>query len=231
MKPWLVVDTATPIAVVGVWTPDGARSEHRLSETRRHAEGIVDAIDAALLVAGVELGDLAGVAVGKGPGSFIGVRTGIATAKGICVARALPLVGVSTLLALAHSAKLPRGIGLIAVDARRGEVYAQLLENAAGGVRPVEPAQPMPPDAARARARALAFVAGSGLDLDTAGMVEHESVIPLVSPSVEGLGRALLARIARGLEDETESLVPDYCRPPDAKLPATDPAARRGLAR
>lgn len=231
MKPWLLLDTATPTAVVGVWADDGVRAELQLAETRRHAESLIDAIDRALLMAEVGVADLAGVAVGRGPGSFIGVRTGIATAKGICLARELPLVGVSTLLALALSVEgLPEGPGLVVVDAKRGEVYAQRVERHAGGVRPLEEAQALPPDEAHARARALAFRLGSGLPSDDTLGGGGPIIVAQTGPTARGLSRALSARLADGAIDETDSLVPDYCRAPDAKLPAVDPAARRHLA-
>ncbi len=229
---WLVLDTATPIAGVGVVRGTGVLAEHRLSETRRHAEGLVDAIDRALLAAGVGLDEIAGVGVGVGPGSFIGVRTGIATAKGLCLGRGIPLVGVPTLVAIACSAALPAGRGLVVVDAKRGEVYAQLVEaGPAGGgssdpgpwsVRPLEPPRPVSPADARARAASLAFVAGYGVD-----DVEGAALVRVPGPTAEGLARALAARIAGGVVDELDSLVPDYCRAPDAKLPAVDPGARR----
>lgn len=230
MKPWLVLDTATPIAVVGVWSGEGVLAEHRMSETRRHAEGLIDAIDRALLAASVGMPDLAGVGVGRGPGSFIGVRTGIATAKGICLGRGLPLVGVSTLLALARSVDLPDGAGLVTIDAKRGEVYTQLLEKTAEGVRSLDPPAALTPDEARQRANTLAFVVGSGLADEGASSFGRARVLPLIAPSARGLGAALAERLAAGPVDEIDGLVPDYCRAPDAKLPAVDPGARRGLA-
>jgi tRNA threonylcarbamoyladenosine biosynthesis protein TsaB len=215
--PWLVLDTATPIAIVGV--VDGVRvlAEHRLSEPKRHAEGLIDAIDGALLAAGVTLDALGGIGVGRGPGSFIGVRTGIATAKGLALGRSLPLVGLPTLVALAFSAPgIPDGDGLAVIDAKRGEVYAQRVAHAAGEVRGLEEPRAMTPDAARALAASLAFVIGpaaGGIDVAT--------------PSAAGLARALAVVTRGGVVDETAALVPDYCRAPDAKLPAVDPSAHR----
>lgn len=219
--PWLVLDTATPIAVVGVVdvrrTGTLVLGEHRLSEPKRHAEGLIDAIDQALLAAGVTLDQLAGIGVGRGPGSFIGVRTGIATAKGLALGRSLPLVGLPTLLALAYSvSSVPDGQGLAVIDAKRGEVYAQLVVRAEGEVRVVEQPRAMTPDEARSLGATLAFVIGPA-----AGGVD------VATPSAEGLARALVDVTRAGVVDETAALVPDYCRPPDAKLPAVDPSAHR----
>lgn len=208
---WLVLDTATPVAVVGVVRGTHVLAEHRLSEPKRHAEGLIDAIDRALLAAGVALDDIAGVGVGRGPGSFIGVRTGIATAKGLALGRSLPLVGLPTLLAIALGADVTQvqgrahGRGIVLIDAKRGEVYAQLVERAANGdVRAVEEARAMTPDEARALGATLAFTVG-----------------PDVTPTAAGLLRALAQKRAAGdaIADEAAALVPDYCRAPDAKLP------------
>jgi tRNA threonylcarbamoyladenosine biosynthesis protein TsaB len=210
-KPWLVLDTATPIAVVGVVDGERVLSEHKLSEPKRHAEGLIDAIDRALAAAGVTLDDVAGVGVGRGPGSFIGVRTGIATAKGLALGRSLPLVGLPTLLAIAHGSHVETvGQGLVLIDAKRGEVYAQLLVRDGGGLGAREAPRAMTPDDARALGATLAFVIG-----------------PDVPPSAQGLARALAAVTRAGVVDETAALVPDYCRAPDAKLPAVDPSAHR----
>lgn len=227
--PWLVLDTSTPIAVVGVWCEGEVLSEHRLTEARRHAEGLIDAIDRSLLAAGTGLDEMGGVGVGRGPGSFIGVRTGIATAKGICLGRGIPLVGLPTLVALARSVPegLPDGRGLAVVDAKRGEVFAQLLQVSAGEVIPLEPPLPLSPAEAARAASGLAFVVVSqGGDQGPALFQGAGQVLLVPSPSVSGLGLTLRSRLAMDrFVDELASLVPDYCRAPDAKLPAVLRAA------
>jgi tRNA threonylcarbamoyladenosine biosynthesis protein TsaB len=213
--PWLVLDTATPTAVVGVVKDGTVLSEHTLAEAKKHAEGLIDAIDRALLAAGVGLDEIVGVGVGVGPGSFIGVRTGIATAKGIALGRRIPLVGLPTLVALAKSTLLVEGRGFAVVDAKRGEVYAQLVECSAGIVRALEPPQAMAPDA-------LANLAGAFVVGNTA-----PANIELRAPSANGLAQCLDEKIAGGIVDEVVEVSPQYCRAPDAKLPAVDPSSRR----
>lgn len=217
-RPWLVLDTSAPIAVVAVVRDGAVLGEHRLAETKRHAEGLIDALDRALLVAGVALDDLEGFGVGRGPGSFIGVRTGIATAKGLGLARGLPVVGLPSLVALAAGPDLPEGVGMAVTDAKRGEVYAQLVERGPRGVLGREPPAALSPAEALARARGLAFVVGSGLDVAAAAAPVR---VAQVGPTALGLARTLLRLRADGWRDETDTLVPDYCRAPDAKLPAS----------
>ena len=215
-RPWLVLDTSAPVAVVAVVREGEVLGEHTLSETRRHAESLVDALDRALLLAGVTLDELEGIAVGRGPGSFIGVRTGIATAKGLALARGLPLVGLPSLLALAADPAHPQGQGLALIDAKRGEVYAQRVVRAGGMTRAVGEPAALAPAAAAALAEGLDFVVGSGMDLSGLRAAQR---VARSGPSAAGLAQALRALVAVGVGDETDALVPDYCRAPDAKLP------------
>lgn len=217
-RPWLVLDTSAPVAVVAVVQEGAVLGEHLLSETKRHAEGLIDALDRALLIAGVTLDAIEGIGVGRGPGSFIGVRTGIATAKGIALARGLPLVGLPSLVALAASEELPDGVGVAVIDAKRGEVYAQLVERQAGALRALEPPVALAPSDALARAAGRAFLVGSGLDVAAASAAV---CLARPGPSAVGLARALRAVRAQAPVDETDTLVPDYCRAPDAKLPGS----------
>ncbi len=96
------------------------------------AEAIVDHVDRALSAAGRGFGDLSRIAVTVGPGSFTGVRVGIAYAKGVAFALGIPAVGVSTLGVMARMAGAPV---LTAVDARHGAVFAALYGDAAAPPR------------------------------------------------------------------------------------------------
>lgn len=216
--PWLLLDTAAPTAVVGVWQDGCVLAEHRLSETRRHAEGLALAVDRALLAASVPISDVVGVAVGVGPGSFIGVRIGVSTAKGIALARRIPLVGVPTLAALAYEDDLPDGTGVCCLDAKRGELYFQRVCRAGRDVVFFGDPQPGTPAEVSAACADAAFVVGGGLDALAIGAAQQVSV---GGPSAAGLGRALAERLARdpAPTDQLHDLVPMYCRPPDAKLP------------
>ncbi len=105
---------------------------------RRHAnEELVLTSRAALREAGLTMADVDAVLVGRGPGSFTGVRIGIATAKGLSCGLGKPLYGASTLDATAWTAWLAgvRGILAVALDAMRGEVYPGIYELDNQGVR------------------------------------------------------------------------------------------------
>ena len=79
--------------------------EQRWESRHRHGEELLERIDRLLAEAGARKGDLAGVIVGTGPGSFTGLRIGLATAKTIAYSLGIPVVGVSTTVAIAHAAR------------------------------------------------------------------------------------------------------------------------------
>ncbi|HET8607715.1 MAG TPA: tRNA (adenosine(37)-N6)-threonylcarbamoyltransferase complex dimerization subunit type 1 TsaB [Gaiellaceae bacterium] len=113
----LAFDTATRVATSAL-VRDGDVLGERVSE----AVTLLEEVDDLLRAAGAGPRDLDAVAVGTGPGSFTGVRIGVATARGLAFALGIPLAGVSTLDALAAGA--PGALPL--VDARRREVFLPL---------------------------------------------------------------------------------------------------------
>jgi tRNA threonylcarbamoyladenosine biosynthesis protein TsaB len=110
----LAFDTATDVATSAL-VEDG----EVLGERTSRAVTLLEDVDALLRQAGARTGDIQGLAVGTGPGSFTGLRVGLATARGLALALGLPVAGVSTLEALAAGA--PGALPVI--DARRGEVF------------------------------------------------------------------------------------------------------------
>lgn len=118
----IAFDTASPLPAVAVLR-GGDLFEQRLSTERRASEDLLPALDACLAAAGSRLSDCERIVVCAGPGSFTGVRIGLATAWGLRRALGVPLETVSTLEAMAEAA---RSIGpdpvATALDAGRGEV-------------------------------------------------------------------------------------------------------------
>ncbi len=113
----LAFDTATDVATVALVDDD-----ELLGERSTRAVRLLEDVDALLRQAGAHQRDLDRLAVGVGPGSFTGVRVGLAAARGLALALALPVAGVSTLDALAAGA--PGAVPVI--DAKRREVFALL---------------------------------------------------------------------------------------------------------
>jgi tRNA threonylcarbamoyl adenosine modification protein YeaZ len=110
---------------------EGARVVARVThlELNAHAERLVPLLDEALDRAGWERGSLERVGVGMGPGSFTGLRVGIAFAQGVALGLGIPVIGVGSLEAMA--AACPAGLAsprVALLDARRGEVFAQAFD-------------------------------------------------------------------------------------------------------
>jgi tRNA threonylcarbamoyladenosine biosynthesis protein TsaB len=123
----LAFDTATSAATVAL-----VRDGEVLGERVSRAVRVLEDADELLSAAGVEQAELTGLVVGTGPGSFTGIRIGLATARGLALSLGLPVAGVSTLDALAAGA--PGAVPVI--DARRREVFVLLDEP--GCLRPEE---------------------------------------------------------------------------------------------
>ena len=110
---------------------------HEVAAHRASNTVLLSEVDAALEAAGISKGDIAAIVCGRGPGSFTGVRICMATAKGAASALEVPLLGVSTLDAVAWNAWADgvRGRVLVAADAMRKEVYPALFDLDESGVR------------------------------------------------------------------------------------------------
>lgn len=125
---WLAIDTATERASIAVSASGGLVAEHTWTSRRRHTVELAPTVSQALARAGVAVADLDGIAVAIGPGSYTGLRIGLALAKGLALPAGVPLVGVPTLHVLAAAltpAHAPRSVPLWAVlSAGRGRVVA-----------------------------------------------------------------------------------------------------------
>ena len=233
----LAVDTSTDMLACAVARiaaqADGAHGVDVLASgdhlCRRHAnEQLVNTALNCLSQAGLAMGDVDAVLVGRGPGSFTGVRIGIATAKGLACGLGSALFGASTLDAVAWGAWAAGERGLLAVvdDAMRGEVYpgVYLLDDA-GAHRTFDAERVVAADdaveelASRADAAELSLT-GDGLKkyrdrFEAAGLarVLDES---LWHPTAQGLARAWAASPVRGSGDPA-LVLPIYTRLSDAE--------------
>lgn len=126
--PALALDTATEDLSLALSRPAGEPAERLVVAGRRHLELLLPEIDALLRQEGLEMAQIDCLAVGTGPGTFSGLRVGIATARGLAQALKVPLYGGDTLEALALGMAPSAGEEwlLPLVDARRGQVFARL---------------------------------------------------------------------------------------------------------
>lgn len=132
----LAIDTAASLCAACVYdTQAGELGRSVLDLGKGHAEHLMGVIDTALTNAGIAMDGLDAVAVSVGPGSFTGVRVGVATARGLALALGKPAIGITTLEALALSARDVDGKcpTLVLIEAGRGQAY--LAEYAADGAQ------------------------------------------------------------------------------------------------
>ncbi|MDQ6909214.1 MAG: tRNA (adenosine(37)-N6)-threonylcarbamoyltransferase complex dimerization subunit type 1 TsaB [Actinomycetota bacterium] len=131
----LGIETATQQVGCAIGRHDGVVASFRACRERRHVETLVPAIEFTCRQAGVELRDLAAVAVDIGPGLFSGLRVGVAAAKAFALALRIPVVGVSSLDLLAFPVRHSNRLIVPAIDARRGELFYAFYRQVPGGVQ------------------------------------------------------------------------------------------------
>ena len=122
----LAMDTATVVSSVAVATEDRVVAELTAETRFTHSETLVENIEEVMRLADVKREDLSAVAVSLGPGSFTGLRIGLAAAKAIAYALSIPLVGVPTLEVLAAAFPSPGAIVAPLIDAQKGNGYFAL---------------------------------------------------------------------------------------------------------
>jgi len=144
----LAVDTATRNCSVAVAADETILAEAMMGGTQTHAVCLIDMIRTVLKRSDRTLSDIEGFAVGRGPGSFTGLRIGITTVKALAEAAGKPLVGVSDLEALARQATFGRQFICPMMDARKGEVYFSLYGCINGTLRRRIPCRVAPPETA-----------------------------------------------------------------------------------
>lgn len=125
---FLTIDTATPASSVAVFQGDRLEGEIILNITRHHTETLMGSVEHLLKSLSLNLQDLDFFTVVLGPGSFTGLRVGVATVKGLALATGRPVVGISALRMLAMQLPFCRLPVCALLDARKKEVYAGLYD-------------------------------------------------------------------------------------------------------
>jgi tRNA threonylcarbamoyladenosine biosynthesis protein TsaB len=218
----LGVDSATADAVVGV-TDGGevvrdARIDPGPDGRPRHSHVLLPEIERSVEEAG-GWDRIERIAVGIGPGSFTGLRIGIATARALAQAREIPIAPVGSLAAMARGISETDGgaLALPVIDARRGEAFAALFDSDTE----LWPPFVAPPDLLADRVRELdqtPLAAGDGAlgfaaELEAAGA----TVAPPEDPIHRVAARHVCAVGEAAIEASPDQIQPLYLRPPDAK--------------
>lgn len=211
----LAIDTALAACSAGLYQMPSEKvlAERMEPMARGHAERLTPMVEEIMREAGRSLEEVGRIAVSVGPGTFTGVRIGIAFARGLSLALGCPAVGVSTLEALAAGARDKAGdLPIVAlIDARRGAVYAQVF--APQNLRPVtRPAAIALSDIAACLPDDRMYAVGSGAEMAA------QSLASLVTNV--GAGLPMPAAIAQRAAVQAAPATPPsplYLRQPDAK--------------
>jgi tRNA threonylcarbamoyladenosine biosynthesis protein TsaB len=227
-------DTATAVTAVALLdTVSGVTLSDRDLPPRgqrpRHTTALMPMIVAQLRGAGIGWGEIDRIAVGVGPGTFTGLRIGVATAQALARARAIPLVGVSTLHSLALGAVGPDPPDVDAIvaviDARRGEVFAAGWP--VGTVTEPEPEPLLAPSALVPEALAdrlrdddrTWLAVGDGTIEFRLALERSGAWIPQEDSDRNRVDAAVHCRLAMGLRPEApDGVRPEYLRLPDAEI-------------
>lgn len=236
----LAIETATLAQSVAL-----VEDERLLAELSYEAKGnrgglLLPTVDRVLQKAGVAARDLDAVAVSVGPGSFTGLRVGLATAKGLALGAGALLVGVPTLEALAEGYAHANVTICALLDAYRSEVYMALFRRKGNALERRGPEAVLPPEAvasALAEVEGPIHLIGNGAaryreQLETAlggrACVSEEGLRAV--PSAAVVARLGLRRLAGGIKPDTEA-APIYLRRAEAELNREKGLLKSPLAR
>jgi len=220
----LGIETTTSRLGLALQRDDQALGELELDLGRKHCEKILVGLDGLLSDLGVQVSELGGIAVSQGPGSFTGVRIGLAFAQGLAVAGGLRVAGIPTLDAIAHGAALWQGPLVACLDARRGEVYfcaykrvADRAERLDGEVMVGSPER-VAAHCAALGPRVLLVGGGAVQVRHAAGAEVVLAPVELGHPRARVIAALGAERLGRGEGEEPENVEPIYVRRSDAEI-------------
>jgi tRNA threonylcarbamoyladenosine biosynthesis protein TsaB len=212
----LSVETALGACSVAV-LEDEKILAHRFEEmTRGHAEALAPMVEETMRTAGVGFAALDRLAVTTGPGTFTGQRVGLAFMRGLRVALKKPLIGITTLEAMAAATEANRAAAIH--DAKRDEAYLLLRENQATVFAPA--VMPFADAVARIKSFGPCALAGTGAAAAAASLGGGFTLTNIRQPDALWVARLAMARPA-----PDGPPAPLYLRAPDAKLPGSAASA------
>ena len=203
----LAIDSSTSVCSVALRRDGAALAE--IVVGGRQAEALVPSVGAVLEQAGVGWPDISLIAVTVGPGSFTGLRIGLATARGLALARRLPVIGVATSDLIAHQAP-PRRM-LVAIDSKRTDLFVQPFD---AERRPLAEIRALTPLQALEWQSGSLVVAGDAAE-QFRGLRDDLDIQPIM-PSAAALAALAETRHRQGGGLPAQPL---YVRPPDVTLP------------
>jgi tRNA threonylcarbamoyladenosine biosynthesis protein TsaB len=227
------IDTATPVTSVAAGSGEGILAGMSVRNDRAHAELLVPMVRQVLERASLGQDELAGIAVGTGPGLFTGLRVGVSSAKALAQAWRLPMVAVPSLDLLAFACRHASGLVCAVIDGRRGELFTATYRPAGGEVERITDHRVLRPEELAAELEALGepvLLCGEGAlrhaqAFERLGGAVQRAGVDRAAPSAESLVQLALPRLERGEVSQPLDVRPVYLRRPDV-----DPSIERRLA-
>jgi len=222
----LAIDTATQVSSVAVLKEGRLLAELTMQGKLTHSETLLPHIEQVLKMAAVAKEELTGIAVSNGPGSFTGLRIGLAAAKAMSYVLGIPLVGVSTLQALAYQLPAPGIRVMCLLDAQKGNAYVESYRwenNSLQVVDSVQVAKITDIVAACANMNEQVILLGDAVQKKVAGKLElpaNVSVAPphIVMPRAACVAMLGQAKLMAGETDNVMDLEPVYIRRSEAEV-------------
>jgi len=226
----LALDTSCMMGSVAIIDGENLVAEQVLNVNVTHSERLIPSIQSVLDVSGLKLNEIDSFAVAIGPGSFTGLRIGLAVVKGFAFSLEKTVVGVSSLKALAYN-MYGSDVPIISLlDARRGEYYIGINRFKDGVLETILDDDVLPPDLVVKEIQKLetkAIVVGDGvvrmkdlIEKDLKGKVEIPPPNKL-HPHASNVAYLALKKIKADGPDDIGTLVPNYIRKSDAELVAS----------
>src|SRR5271154_4098342 len=214
----LAIDTALAACSAAVLdtASGGILASESLPMLRGHAEALIPLLGRVMQQSGLAFADLDRIVVTTGPGSFTGLRVGIAAARGLGVATGVPVAGVSTLSAFAapYLSADDRSPVIAAIDARHGHVYLQVF--APGGRTLIAPRLAPLQDAVRAASHTASCIAGSAARV-VADNLSDTAPAPATIDARQAPDIGWVAQIGAAASESASPPKPQYLRAPDAQ--------------
>ncbi|MGM9540319.1 tRNA (adenosine(37)-N6)-threonylcarbamoyltransferase complex dimerization subunit type 1 TsaB [Anaerovibrio sp.] len=224
--PILAIDTATMVSSVAVADKDRLLAELTVQTRLTHSETLLPHVEQVMQMAGTERAALTGVAVSLGPGSFTGLRIGLAAAKAIAYGLGIPIWGIPTTEALAWHYPVP-GVAVVPfIDAQKGNVYSAVYQWQGNGFAEISPVQVYTMEEALELCAAQpvhVLAVGDMAARKLAGRDDLPSNVQVppphvVMPRAANVAMAGLKRQAAGQADSVMNLEPVYIRRSEAEV-------------
>lgn len=208
----LAIETSTEYCSAALWQ-DGAVIEHCEKVGQKHSEVLLGMVDAVLKQAGITIRQVEGIAFGKGPGSFTGVRIACGVAQGLALGLDVQVAGICTLQALAEAAGHERIIA--ALDARMGELYLAAYERSGEDWREVLAPCLCKPESAPSLPGMDWFGVGSGFAVAAEGLQARYALAgsdASAVPQAAAVARLAARVFAAGNGEDAAQALPLYLR-------------------